>query len=701
MSSVNSSVQMDEQQLLERMRNYDELLRSMDSSPLFELTSKGKDAAPRYLSYENKNRDKPTPREEISQKKSQQQSADVSNRPASASKRRSSGTDESMQSPPKRNTTPSRYLQGFEKTLTMRDQSPRRKVEEEKRKREESFAILQKRSEARNNRSPSRNTEDQNLGNVSERSSSSARKRNTTPSRYLNGITPEPGQITPRMEVELKREESRKSLISSKPPLLSPANLQRSGEDHAPLRWSVSGGSLLSQVDGPRGSMVAADVMVLRNVRNPSEELSAVFQAYCLLFGLSPCLRADPTSQQGLKLHDWVTPFRNACQKAFQMIKALAEYDPHSVSKDVFKKLRRVVREPFFTPQFFMSQGPEPAVKLVEFVLDVTKKAAINLGEDPDVIDVKYADKQPTTPPKKVVELLPRETTPLKVNASLMSPTSTSPHVVFGSTMPPGFTPAPLSRSPSATSVHASASRGHSRSTSTGSATSPRVLKSPGHSMPFEGSTQDTVVGISESAFRSIASRLSERDIANLALTCKSFFCFACDPSVWESQILRKSKVLDVAAQNKQNAADILLAKEEQRKTVASQLSQDEVETLQGYENPSDSVRAVLECVSKVLGLESLTSVSAADVHASIRNLDAAALLPLEVRSRVPRSHDLDESVLKKTSRVAVMFAKWIEAVAEVAKCLDAQDAARDEHRNVSRDLDKIRVFVTQRSLFE
>jgi hypothetical protein len=375
----------DEAALLDRMRSYDELLRQLDSEPLFAITNRGRHAEPRYLN--SKSGHGPSPREEVEEKKRQVASTDMANRPPSAS-RCGSRASSRTRTPSKFADVQPKYLEGYERTVSRIEASPRRLLEEEKRRKEEAMIALQQQS------SP------QSL----DRSLSASKKRNTTPSRYMNAFAQQQGVVTPRQEIEARKSEARKAMVALTPPM---------PQSNSPLNASVAS-------SGSSSFLTSADIAELRGINLISPELHLLCQAVCLLLGISPALKPDPNSQQGLKIHDYYMPLRAHMLKGHAFMESLLSFDSNQVTLETFKKLRRLVRQPEFTPELYTVKGPRAAPILCRWVLETAHAAANNLNQDAQVLHEKYATHVPVSPPRKIVELAPR--TPI----ASFSPAATS-----------------------------------------------------------------------------------------------------------------------------------------------------------------------------------------------------------------------------------------------------------------------------------
>lgn len=376
---------------------------SSESLRLYELTRLGASARPRFMDYtveQKQQQSHLTPRQEVEERKRASQAVDMKTRPSSNSRSLSGRTtplkDSSFEQ------VGSRYMNVFHSHAS-RTETPRETVEREV----ESKKVLDM-----SLRSPSPSPKQRVQQDINER----RRKANNTPSRYMDGVfaPPTDGRVTPRRAVEERKRTEEAAMVCLRPP---------------------SGASLSQGLLAESDELSLQDVSLLHAIHAPRDLHRLLFQATAVLLGVAPVLKPDPSSQQGVKMHDWVSPVQALMVQPFRFLERLSSWaGGASVSSDAFKRLRRVVREPDFTAGCFEKIGPKQAcVKLYAWIMRCSVLVAEAHGADPQCLQVKFATRRPSSPPRRPAVMSPVSSVPeTPPSSSSISPSFT---IAFGRTM--------------------------------------------------------------------------------------------------------------------------------------------------------------------------------------------------------------------------------------------------------------------------
>jgi hypothetical protein len=216
-----------------------------------------------------------------------------------------------------------------------------------------------------------------------------------------------------------------------------------------------------------------------------------------------------------------------------------------------------------------------------------------------------------------------------------------------------------------------------------------------GETAVFQHST-DPEIKIGETAFRLLASRMSEKDVAELAQTCRSFFIYSRDLQVWEAQLAKKTRVADAAAHQRQLALDRVGSAESAMNVALHSVELEDLEVLRAYEQPPEMVRHVMSAAASIVANREVEWNNFSEVCTSLDDLKRVDIDFLAAHKPRVHEHAFDEAAVKKVSKAAAALWRWVGSVKELVKALEWHEVRKEEHRAATRDCDKIRLYVSQ-----
>eukprot|EP01028_Stygiella_incarcerata_P012470 TRINITY_DN770_c0_g1_i1.p1 TRINITY_DN770_c0_g1~~TRINITY_DN770_c0_g1_i1.p1 ORF type:complete len:778 (+),score=200.17 TRINITY_DN770_c0_g1_i1:259-2334(+) len=676
------------------------------------LTKKGKDAKPRFDKPPQHTETKITPRELVEKKKLARERMTMAYRDKKVSGR-------SMDSPPSKPPTPtikasSRHMAEYNRLRDaakraaedpkLRSLTPRGRVEIRREEREKQMvALREKETNPRDRRS---------------RSATPSRRQFQVRSKYLDAAEAkaEEGKMKrEKLEKEHEKRERSRSVDPSRPRSKHRRN------------WSIGGSSGVTG-EKDEGVLSPGEIMILRSIKVPSEALQLAFRVLCIMFSMPPILKTDPKSPQGRKVFDYIEPCRNLMLHPSLLRQKIANFDESSVSLAGFKKIRRCIRNPCFDPSKIGRTKLNPVSKLVAWTIEMGRNISSHLGEDPSLLDQKYPHR-PNTPPPKVVEMIPVHTISPKHRKDMPSSSFCLPSSaaqlkkrseekngipddestsrrssVKKSKKRAHYSPERLANESSfVTPVSHRSSVDRSRPVATSSIQKMQSPKIEVRAFPRAVVPMVDVADVkimhsagvfSPELFRRVSAFLDEPGLCMVSRTCRLFYTYTLDPSVWSDLLQRRIARVKTLGKQRLDLLNNVQRIKENAVAQAAALNAVDLRKLSLYARPPLLVDKVMRGLFLLLRIESPENWGNTDadvVVKAIRNFKMTT-----IPYGILRQFDKDglrvlQTEVAEVSQAALGFHIWISYIMDFHYSVREYEKIKAMHVTEKSKQDRLR----------